>query len=117
MITEDRFGVLSEITRIIRENGLSIKRAEIRRNGGKAEDKFIVSDVMGNGVVDPKTTEMIQKEIGGGCGVKVEGDHSSRSLSTKLPKEKEETRTSFLFGNLFKGSRFHNFDKHSKSCS
>ncbi|XP_012467610.2 ACT domain-containing protein ACR4 [Gossypium raimondii] len=122
VITEDRFGVLSEITRIIRENGLSIKRAEIRRNGGKAKDRFIVSDAMGNGVVDPKTMEMVQKEIGGfgeeeGCGVKVEGNNSSLLLSTKLPKEKHETRTSFSFGNLFKGRSFHNFNKLIKSCS
>ncbi|KAK8516174.1 hypothetical protein V6N13_025686 [Hibiscus sabdariffa] len=109
IVTDDRLGLLSDITRIIRENGLCIKRAEISTsNGGKAKDSFIVTDVGGNSV-DPGTVELIQKEIGQGC-LKVKG---SPFLSPKLPKE---TSRSFLFGNLFKGRSFQSF-KLIKSCS
>ncbi|CAK7336762.1 unnamed protein product [Dovyalis caffra] len=63
LFTEDHFGLLSDITRILRENGLCPKRAEISTKNGKAEHNFIVTDVSGN-PVDPKTIHMIRQQIG-----------------------------------------------------
>jgi hypothetical protein len=58
--TEDRVGLLSEITRVFRENSLSIIRAAITTKDGKAEDTFYVSDTYGNPVdgrtIDAATT-------------------------------------------------------------
>ncbi|XVF11493.1 hypothetical protein REPUB_Repub08aG0032000 [Reevesia pubescens] len=108
LFTDDRFGLLSVITRIFRENGLCIRRAEISTKGGKAKDTFFVTDVSGN-PVDPKTVDLIQDQIGQ-ANLQVKGNSF---LSPKLPKE---TTRSFLFGNLFKGRSFQNF-KLIKSCS
>ncbi|GMI95405.1 ACT domain repeat 4 [Hibiscus trionum] len=106
VIREDGLGVVADITRIFRENGLCIKRAEISSSkGGKAKGSFFVTDVGGNSV-DPKTVDMIQKQIGQGC-LKVKGN------SFLSPKE---TTTSFLFGNLFKGRSFQSFNL-IKPCS
>jgi UTP:GlnB (protein PII) uridylyltransferase len=56
--TEDRVGLLSEITRVFRENSLSIIRAAISTEGGKAEDTFYVSDAYGD-PVDGRTMDAV----------------------------------------------------------
>ncbi|KAK6280347.1 hypothetical protein POUND7_020614 [Theobroma cacao] len=63
LCTEDRLGLLSDITRIFRENSLCIKRALISTKGGKAKDTFYVTDVTGN-PVDPKIIDSIRRQIG-----------------------------------------------------
>ncbi|OVA17453.1 ACT domain [Macleaya cordata] len=100
LFTEDRVGLLSDITRIFRENSLCIKRAEISTKGGKAKDTFYVTDVSGN-AVDPKILDSICREI----GQTVLRVKRNSSLSPKPPPE----TTGFLFGNLFKARTFQNF--------
>ncbi|KAE8661647.1 ACT domain-containing protein ACR5 [Hibiscus syriacus] len=63
LCTQDRFGLLSDITRIFRENSLCIKRALISTKGGKANDTFYVTDVTGN-PIDPKIIDSILAQIG-----------------------------------------------------
>ncbi|XP_055804474.1 ACT domain-containing protein ACR6 [Solanum dulcamara] len=94
LCTEDRLGLLSDITRIFRENSLRIKRAEISTEGGKAKDIFYVTDVTGN-PVEQKTVDSIRELVGPDIlHVKWSPCHSA-----KLP---EEGTISYLFGNLFK---------------
>uniref|UniRef100_A0A0D9W4A4 ACT domain-containing protein ACR n=1 Tax=Leersia perrieri TaxID=77586 RepID=A0A0D9W4A4_9ORYZ len=124
----DRAGLLSDVTRIFRENGLTIRRAEIttaspegRGGDGEAVDTFYVSDPAGN-PVEAKTIEAIREQIGeatlrvkhnpfaaagdgdgdgGGGG----GDKRRRSGGDDVAGS-----TAFLFGNLFKFYRpFQNF--------
>lgn len=101
LITEDRIGLLSDITRIFRENGLCIRRAEISTKGGRAEDTFYVSEMSGS-PVDAKTIDSIRRQI---------GQMILRVRQSPLPsKPSEETSTAgFLFGNFFKGRSFHSF--------
>ncbi|KAJ0446435.1 putative [Protein-PII] uridylyltransferase [Helianthus annuus] len=47
---EDRVGLLSDVTRIFRENGLSITRAEVTTRGLKAVNTFYVTDSSGDQV-------------------------------------------------------------------
>jgi UTP:GlnB (protein PII) uridylyltransferase len=61
--TEDRVGLLSEITRVFRENSLSIIRAAISTEGGKAEDTFYVSDAYGD-PVDGRTMDAVSDQLG-----------------------------------------------------
>ncbi|KAB5520920.1 hypothetical protein DKX38_025239 [Salix brachista] len=98
LCTEDRVGLLSDITRIFRENSLCIKRAEILTKGGKAKDKFYVTDVTGN-PVDPKIIDSICRQIG---HAKLQVKHNS-VLSPKPPRE---TTMGYIFGNLFKARTF-----------
>lgn len=64
--TSNRQGLLSDITRVFREHGLSITRAHITTSddGDTAIGTFYVTDASGN-EVDPKTVESVRKEIGG----------------------------------------------------
>ncbi|KAF7819395.1 ACT domain-containing protein ACR6-like [Senna tora] len=101
LCTEDRVGLLSDITRIFRENSLCIKRAEISTEGGKAKDTFYVTDVTGN-PVDPKIIDSIRRQIGQTV-LKVKHD-TSLSVSPKAHR----TTIGFLFGSFFKARSYQN---------
>ncbi|CAN6472511.1 unnamed protein product [Victoria cruziana] len=60
---EDRVGLLSDITRIFRENGLSVTRAEVRTRGSQAVNVFYVKDASGH-PVRSQTIEAIRNQIG-----------------------------------------------------
>ncbi|KAL2907083.1 ACT domain-containing protein ACR6 [Bienertia sinuspersici] len=94
LCTEDRVGLLSDITRIFRENGLTIRRAEISTKSGKAVDTFYVTDVTGN-PVDPRIVDSIQQQIG-------QTILQIKHNSYPSPKPAQETTMSFLFGSFFK---------------
>ncbi|KAK6155368.1 hypothetical protein DH2020_009616 [Rehmannia glutinosa] len=98
---EDRVGLLSDITRVFRENSLCIKRAEISTKGGKARDTFYVTDVTGS-PVDPKTVDSICRQIG-------QGVLHVKWNSTSPPKTQPEKTISFFWGSFFKARAFAHF--------
>lgn len=104
---EDKVGLLSNITRIFRENGLCIKRAEISTENGEAINTFYVSEISRNNA-EAETIESIKKQIG------------KASLTVKnliSPAKSQETSASlFLFANFFKGYSFQKF-RLIRSCS
>lgn len=61
LCTSDRTGLLTDVTRIFRENGLSVTRADVSTQDDKAVNTFYVTDVSGR-PVDLKTVEAIRKE-------------------------------------------------------
>lgn len=63
LCSEDRIGLLSDVTRIFRENGLSVTRAEVTTRGSQAVNTFYVTDASGN-PVKSETVEAVRKEIG-----------------------------------------------------
>jgi UTP:GlnB (protein PII) uridylyltransferase len=63
LCTSDRVGLLSDITRIFRENGLSVTRADVTTRADKAVNVFYVTDTSGN-PVDMKIVEAMRREIG-----------------------------------------------------
>ncbi|KAK7309139.1 hypothetical protein RJT34_05641 [Clitoria ternatea] len=70
--TENRMGLLSNVTRVFRENGLSILRVEIGTEGEKAAGSFFVTDSSGE-EVNPNIAELVRQESGGS----VVTDHKS----------------------------------------
>ncbi|KAF5476522.1 hypothetical protein F2P56_003269 [Juglans regia] len=98
LCSDDRLGLLSDITRIFRENGLRIRQAEMATRGGKLKDTFFVTDVSGQ-PIDPKNVDLIRQQIGQNI-LRVKGN---LSLSPKFP---QEMARSFLFTNLFKSRSF-----------
>ncbi|KAF8378036.1 hypothetical protein HHK36_029369 [Tetracentron sinense] len=60
---EDRVGLLSDVTRIFRENGLSVTRAEVTTRGSQAVNVFYVTDASGY-AVKSETIEAVRSEIG-----------------------------------------------------
>ncbi|KAL3829464.1 hypothetical protein ACJIZ3_018266 [Penstemon smallii] len=101
LCAEDRIGLLSDITRVFRENSLCIKRAEISTKGGKAKDTFYVTDVTGN-PVDPKIVDSIRRQI-------QQGILQVKLNSNPITKPQEENTISFLLGNFFKCRTLPNF--------
>ncbi|OVA17455.1 ACT domain [Macleaya cordata] len=89
---EDRVGLLSDVTRIFRENGLSVSRAEVTTRGSQAVNMFYVTDASGN-PVKSETIEAVRCEIGQTI------IHVKDDIHSKSPPQ-EQGR--FSLGNLFR---------------
>ncbi|XP_038876807.1 ACT domain-containing protein ACR8-like [Benincasa hispida] len=63
LCTTDRPGLLADVMRTFRENGLNVTRAEISTTRDMALNAFYVTDVVGN-AADPKTIESVRQRIG-----------------------------------------------------
>ena len=63
LCTVDRPGLLADVMRTFRENGLNVTRAEISTVRDMARNVFYVTDAVGN-VADPKTIESVRQRIG-----------------------------------------------------
>ncbi|MBA0563337.1 hypothetical protein Golob_008319, partial [Gossypium lobatum] len=101
LCTTDRVGLLSDVTRIFRENSLTVTRAEVSTKAGKAVNTFYVRDASGY-PVDVKTIDSIRQVLGQTI-LKVKGNpDDSKPVSQESP-------TRFLFGGLFKSKSFVNF--------
>ncbi|XP_057490858.1 ACT domain-containing protein ACR3-like [Actinidia eriantha] len=96
LCAKDRVGLLSEVTRVLRENGLSVTRAGVTTVGELAVIVFYVSDASGN-PVDTKTIETLRKEIGQTMMLNVKKVPVS---SAKAPEASGWPKTSFFFGSL-----------------
>ncbi|KAF3775120.1 ACT domain-containing protein [Nymphaea thermarum] len=90
----DRVGLLSDVTRLFRENSLSVTRAEVTTSRGKAINTFYVCGASGH-PVDEKTIDHIRSVIGQTI-LKVK--HNSAGLNSAP----QESSTKFLFSNLFR---------------
>jgi UTP:GlnB (protein PII) uridylyltransferase len=102
LCTDDRTGLLSDITRIFRENSLCIKRAEISTKDKKVKDTFCVTDVAGNPAY-PNLIDSIRSQIGPSV---LQVKYNAASLAPKPP---QETTMKFLFGSFFSGRTFQSF--------
>ncbi|KAI4381396.1 hypothetical protein MLD38_007468 [Melastoma candidum] len=102
LCTTDRVGLLSDVTRIFRENSLTVTRAEVTTKDGKALNSFYVRDASGN-PVDPKTIESIRQTIGQTI-LQVKG-----LVGPKASSSEGNSPSRFLFGGLFRTRSFVNF--------
>ncbi|EPS70014.1 hypothetical protein M569_04746, partial [Genlisea aurea] len=100
LCTNDRVGLLSDVTRIFRENSLTVTRAEVSTRGGKAVNTFYVRDASGY-AVDPKIIDSIRQSIGQTV-LRVKGGGGGG-------EEDAAARSRFLFGGLFKSKSLVNF--------
>lgn len=101
LCTTDRVGLLSDVTRIFRENSLTVTRAEVTTRAGKALNIFYVRDSSGY-PVDAKIIESVRQTIGQTI-LRVKGNIE------ELNPVPQESPTRFLFGGLFKSRSFCNF--------
>lgn len=63
LCTPDRQGLLADVTRTFRENGLNVTRAEISTSRDMAVNVFYVTDVIGN-PADSKIIDSVRQKIG-----------------------------------------------------
>jgi hypothetical protein len=64
--TLDRSGLLSDVTRTFRENGLLVTRAEVSTKDDMACNVFYVTD-MADQPADPRSIESVRQKIGESC--------------------------------------------------
>ncbi|KAF5751999.1 Protein-PII uridylyltransferase [Tripterygium wilfordii] len=101
LCTADRVGLLSDVTRLFRENSLTVIRAEVTTRGGKAVNTFYGRCASGH-PVDAKTIDSIRQAIGQTI-LQVKGG------TEELKPVSNESPTRFLFSGLFKSRSFVNF--------
>lgn len=63
LCTEDRQGLLAEVMRTFRENGLNVTRADITTTGDLAANVFYATDAIGY-PADQKIIESVRQKIG-----------------------------------------------------
>lgn len=95
LCAKDRVGLLSEVTRVLRESGLSVTRAGVSTIGEKAKNVFYIRDASGN-PVDAETIERLRKEIGQTMMLSVK----KAPTDLKAPEASGWAKTSFFFGSL-----------------
>lgn len=93
LCADNRVGLLSDITRVLRENGLTVVRADVETQGEKAINAFYVRDMSGN-KVDMEFIESMKKEMGP-IALQVKND-------TIRPSSPERSR--FSFSHMLKAS-------------
>ncbi|KAG4212998.1 hypothetical protein ERO13_A01G022100v2 [Gossypium hirsutum] len=106
LCSDDRVGLLSDVTRIFRENGLSVTRAEVKTRGSQAVNIFYVTDASGD-PVKSETIEAVRKEIG------LTILHVKDDAYSKSPPQESLI---FSLGTLFKSRFLYNLGL-IKSCS
>ncbi|KAK3035854.1 hypothetical protein RJ639_032991 [Escallonia herrerae] len=92
LCSDDRVGLLSDVTRIFRENGLSVTRAEVTTRGSQAVNAFYVTDASGY-QVKSETIEAVRNEIG------LTILHVKEDAYSNSPPQQTEK---FSLGNLFR---------------
>ncbi|KAB2036851.1 hypothetical protein ERO13_D03G030100v2 [Gossypium hirsutum] len=101
--TQNKMGLLSDVTRVFRENGLSITRVEIGTQGERATGTFHVTDASGH-EADLRTVELVRQEIGGSVlRVYRSPNGTSRASSSSISRNSSgevEERAKFSLGNL-----------------
>ncbi|KAL5184069.1 ACT domain-containing protein ACR1 [Glycine soja] len=91
---ENTTGLLSKVTRVIRENGLSITKVQIGVEGDEmAVGSFHVANSSGQEVVNPNIAELVRRQIGGSVVANNNSPYRvPKSLSTS--KTMHETKSS-----------------------
>lgn len=98
--SKNRMGLISDITRVFRENGLSISRIEVATKGDKAFGSFYVTDASGVDV-NPRTVELVTKEIGASIiAVHKSPNWVPHGTSSKTSTRVNEDRPRFSIGSL-----------------
>ncbi|PKA66500.1 hypothetical protein AXF42_Ash003154 [Apostasia shenzhenica] len=109
MRTADRKGLLSDITRAFRENGLSLAMAKCGKQGEMAVGSFYVTDASssGSGDLDLRRLEAVCDEIGGifidrngRCGGSKRGDCLTTGIFGSSSSHAEERVPRFSLGSL-----------------
>ncbi|XP_057799979.1 ACT domain-containing protein ACR2 [Salvia miltiorrhiza] len=80
-----RVGLLSDITRVLRENGLAVVRADIATQGEKSVNAFYVRDTSGNHV-DLEFIKSMKREMGTSIDLEVMDDDRRPPSSPERPK-------------------------------
>lgn len=90
--------MLSDITRVLRESGLAVVRADVATEGGKARHTFYIRDISGNDI-DMKFVKSMKTEMG----------------EIDVAVNNETTTTTTATGSMTRGSSFRSLGDLMKS--
>ncbi|KAE9599403.1 hypothetical protein Lal_00039409 [Lupinus albus] len=82
---DNRVGLLSDITRVLRENGLAVVRADVETHGEKSVNAFYVRDISGNDVDIEYFSKSVKREMGSIVTLHVKNE-STTSSSRRIKK-------------------------------
>lgn len=100
LCADDRMGLLSDITRVLRENGLAVVRADVATQGEKSINAFYVRDISGNEVVpDMDFVESMKRELMGPSRIDLQVKNEKHLRS---PSSLEKSRYFSNFGDILK---------------
>ncbi|XP_002990728.2 ACT domain-containing protein ACR3 isoform X1 [Selaginella moellendorffii] len=104
LCTRDRVGLLSDVTRVFREKGLSVTRADVSTRGDRAVNVFYVTDTSGK-AVSMKVVEALRLEIGQAIlevkeEVKEGRGEGAAEVAAEVAAAGGMSRSRFSFGNL-----------------
>ncbi|KHN26914.1 [Protein-PII] uridylyltransferase [Glycine soja] len=85
LCADNRVGLLSDITRVLRENGLVVVRADVETHGEKSVNAFYVRDISGNEVDIEYFSNSVKKEMGPIATLHVKNDTNRRKPNS--PKQ------------------------------
>ncbi|XP_024534674.1 ACT domain-containing protein ACR3 [Selaginella moellendorffii] len=99
--TQDRIGLLSDVTRIFRENGLSVARAEVTTRDDMAVNVFYVTDANG-GSVDMRVVEAIREEVGLAILKVTQERFPPKMLHSSPTESADKSAARFSLGSFFR---------------
>lgn len=85
LCANSRVGLLSDITRVLRENGLAVVRADIATQGEKSVNAFYVKDISGSRV-DLNSIKSMKREMGAIDLAVMDDKTNSRPPSAQRPR-------------------------------
>ncbi|KAK1646705.1 hypothetical protein QYE76_064510 [Lolium multiflorum] len=101
LCTPDRPGLLSDITRTFRENGLLVAQAEVSTKGDMATSVFYVTGTTAGQAVHQSAIDAVRERVGIDCLVVeehrpqlYEDDHNGAGTVLKIPRERCSLRES-----------------------
>ncbi|KAF0918779.1 hypothetical protein E2562_026159 [Oryza meyeriana var. granulata] len=86
LCTADRPGLLSDVTRTFRENGLLVAQAEVSTKGDMASNVFYVTDAAGN-TVNQSAIDAVRQRVGMDCLVAKE-EHRPQLYQKAAPRDR-----------------------------
>lgn len=95
-----RVGLLSDITRVLRENGLAVVRADIATQGEKSVNAFYVRDISGKHV-DLEFIKAMKREMGAIDLAVMDDDRTSPSARAQSSSSSSPQRPKFSIGDIF----------------
>lgn len=97
--TQNKTELLSKVTRVIRENGLSITRVEFGVEEETAIGSFYITDYSGQ-EVNENIAELLKKEIGGSVVLAHNSPYKVSQSSTSMSNNNRDVVPRFSIGNV-----------------
>ncbi|KAL2318065.1 hypothetical protein Fmac_031941 [Flemingia macrophylla] len=102
LCADNRVGLLSDITRVLRENGLVVVRADVETHGEKSVNAFYVRDISGNEVDIEYFRKSVKREMGPIVTLHVKNNDTTRRKTATATTVSPKGSSSLSFGGMLR---------------